>query len=311
MSNQNKTHLIGAAILIILVLTSVSIFSNMDIVPEYQLSQNEVDNKEQIVLAVHPYDSPVEIARNFAPLINYLSEHLGKTFVLSVSKSYEFHIDRIGKDQVDIAFLGPAVYTMISERFGKKNLLCSFDKDGSKNFYGYVITRKDNPSTSLKDLEGKSFGCSSRQSTMGYILPRYLFIQAGVPFPVTQLQILKSHNNVCLNVLSGNINAGAIRENTYIKYKDRDLKVIATTPALIDHTFLATNRVDDETIFKIKEALLSINTKEDVERLLKPIKPSITSLRQVEDKDFDMMRDILFAVQKDERQTANNTEELL
>lgn len=297
--------------MIFFILSNAYIFIDKVKAAENQLTQYEVDKSEQIILAVHPYDSPVEIARNFAPLIDYLSERVGVQFVLMVSKSYESHIESIGKDQVDIAFLGPSLYVSMTESFGKKNLLCSFRNNESNNFYGYIITRKDNPATSLKDLEGKSFGCSSTQSTMGYIVPRYLFIQAGVPFPEEQLHILKSHNNVCLNVLSGDINAGAIREKTYIKYKDRDLKVIATTPALIDHPFLATNRVDNETLIKVKEAFLSIKTKEDVKRLLKPIKPSAIALKPVEDKDFDILRTIQSAVREDEKKTKNNPEELL
>ena len=93
---------------------------------------------------------------------------------------------------------------------------------------------------------------------MSYVVPRYMFITAGVPFPDAQLRIVGSHNNVCLNVLAWDVYAGAVREKAYQKYKTRNLKVIAVSPKVTEHPFVATDRLDDETYAQIKKILLNI-----------------------------------------------------
>ena len=256
-----------------------------------------------IVIAVHPYASPVELVSNFTPLLEYLRERTGRGFSLVISQSYETHIARVGANEVDIALMGPAAYVAMSEQFGKKRLLCCFEVNGSPDFHGYIITRKDSPATSLADLQGKSFASSSRKSTMSYVVPRYMFITAGVQFPDAQLRIVGSHNNVCLNVLAGDVYAGGIREKAYRKYKDRNLKAIAVSPKVTAHPFIATDRLDNETYAQIKQAMLNIKSKEEIEMFLKPIKSSLTGLTAIEDKDYDQLRNMMAVVREDERRS--------
>ena len=257
----------------------------------------------RLVLAVHPYASPVELTRQFAPLVEYLGERVGIPFTLLVSENYETHIARVGGNEVDVALMGPASYVTMSEQFGKKCLLCCFEINGSSGFYGYIIARKDNPATSLKDLQGKSFAASNRKSTMSYVVPRYMFIQARVPFPDAYLRIVNSHNNVCLNVLAGDVNAGGVREKAYLKYKNRDLKVIAVSSQVIEHPFVATDKLDAETYALVKAALLAIKGENQIKRLLTPIKSTLTGLVPVADRDYDQLRAMISAVRKDEKRS--------
>ena len=256
-----------------------------------------------IIFAVHPYASPVELTRSFGPLLKYLQERTGRTFSMVVSQSYESHIARVGSDEVDVAFMGPAVYVAMSEQFGKKRLLSCFETNGSPDFQGYIIVRKDSPATSLADLQDKSFASSSRISTMSYVVPRYMFIEAGIPFPSKQ-HFVGSHNNVCLNILAGDVYAGGVREKTYQKYKERDLKVIAISPKVTEHSFVATDRLDDTLCTQIRQAMINIKSKEEIEKLLKPIKSTMSGLAAVEDKDYDRLRVIMASVSEDERSRA-------
>ena len=268
-------------------------------------SKEPVVNEEPaITLAVHPYASPVELVREFTPLLEYLRERTGKPFSLIICRSYETHIARVGTDEVDIALMGPAIYVTMSERFGKKRLLCCFEVNGLPEFQGYIIVRKDSPATCLEDLQDKTFASSSRESTMSYIVPRYMFIEAGVPFPETHLRIVGSHNNVCLNILAGDVYAGGVREKTYQKYKDRELKVIAVSPKVAGHPFVATDRLDAETYTQIKETLTGIKGKDEIERLLTPIKSMLTGLVPVEDEDYDVLRAMMAVVREDEKRLA-------
>ncbi len=303
-------------LMVMLVLAGILVSSGCDSEPTTSMEARPTrsektmgDESRRIVLAVHPYDSPVELTRQFAPLLGYLSKRLSMPFTLLVSKSYETHIDFVGGNEVDIALMGPASYVTMSERYGNKKLLCCFEVNGSPTFQGFIIVRKDNPAASLKDLKGRSFASSSRESTMSYVVPRYMFIQEHIPFPDKHLRIVGSHNNVCLNVLAGDVNAGGIREKTYQKYKDRGLKVIAVSPKVTEHPFVATDKLDMETYARVKEALIDIKGSAQIKRILTPIQATLTGLAPVEDKDYNVLRTMMAVVREDEKRSTEEGEE--
>ncbi len=258
------------------------------------------EERRELIFSVHPFVSARELHNNFSPLITYLENKIDRKIKFTVAKSYEDNITKLGKDLADIVYIGPASYVAMSERYPKKRILACLTVNGRPTFKGYIFTKSDNPAQKLADLAGKSFASSSKKSTMSYVVPRYMFIEAGVPFPENELQLRGNHNNIALAVLAGDINAGAVKEKTYHKYEARGLKHIAITPEISEHPFVAGNKMDDETYKEIKQAMLAIKTPEDVQKLLKPIKKTLTGLSDVQDSDYDNLREIFRAVKADE-----------
>jgi ABC-type phosphate/phosphonate transport system substrate-binding protein len=103
----------------------------------------------------------------------------------------------------------------------------------------------------------------------------------------------------------GDVNAGGVRNKAYMKYKDKELKIIASSPRIREHPIISTGTLDAQTLSLIREALLGIREPGDVERLLKPIKSTLTALVRVEDKDYDQLRDIISTVRQDELRGKN------
>ena len=259
---------------------------------------------ESLVLAVHPYASPMEIVKQFTPLLEHLRERTGLPLSLSVSRDYETHVDRVGSGEVDFAFIGPASYVEVHRRYPGTTPLCSLEVGGSPFFRGYIVTREDSSADSLQDLADRSFAVSSRISTMSYILPRYMFVEAGVPFPERRLQIVKSHNNVCLNILAGDVFAGGIRDKAYLKYGDRGLKVVAVSPEIREHLFVASPEADGEAAATMAAEMIAIRDPERVAALLAPIKSTLTGLIPVSDEDYDFMRTVIRTVREDEQRSS-------
>jgi phosphonate transport system substrate-binding protein len=73
-----------------------------------------------LVLAVHPYLAIPELENRFGPLAAELTRELGRPVSLRIGESYEKHLAAIGRDEVDLAFLGPAEYVNVTKRFGPK-----------------------------------------------------------------------------------------------------------------------------------------------------------------------------------------------
>ena len=258
------------------------------------------EESRELIFSVHPFVSARELHKSFSPLIAYLEKRIDRKIKLTVAKSYEENITNLGNDLADIVYIGPAAYVAMSEIYPKKRILACLTVNGNPTFKGYIFTKADNPAQKLADLAGKSFASSSKQSTMSYVVPRYMFIKAGAPFPEKELQIRGNHNNIALAVLAGDVNAGAVKEKTYHKYEARGLKAIAITPEIPEHPFVAGNKMDGETYKEIKQAMLEIKSPEDVKRLLKPIKKTLTGLSNVQDSDYDNLREIFRAVKADE-----------
>ena len=79
--------------------------------------------------------------------------------------------------------------------------------------------------------------------------------------------------------------------------------MIAVSPKVITHLFVATDKLDGETYTQIKEALTDIKDKDEIERLLTPIKSTLTGLVPVEDKDYDVLRAMMSIVREDEKRS--------
>ncbi len=61
-------------------------------------------------------------------------------------------------------------------------------------------------------------------------------------------EFLGSHNNVALGVLGGYYDAGGVKEGVFYKYKGRGLKMLAKSPGIAEHVFVASANLPEATI---------------------------------------------------------------
>lgn len=255
---------------------------------------------DELILSVHPFLPASELVKRFTPLAEYLSSKTGQTVVLKISKDYNEQIENAGKDVSDIAYLGPASYVIMTERYGTKPLLARQSVGGSPTFRGAIIVRKDSLIKNITDLKGKKFAFGDRSSTMSYIIPRFMLIEAGVrrPDDIADYRHLDNHNNVALGVLTGDYDAGAVKEEVFHNYEERGLRVLAWTPAISDHLFVGSSRLHEKTVKKIREALYALKETEEGRSIMAIIKADMTAMIPVEDSDYDNLRRILKTLQE-------------
>ena len=129
--------------------------------------------RDAIIMGVHPYLPREILIRRFTPLTAYLSQQLGIPVKLQISKNYESHIENLGNNIFDFAYMGPASYVELTNKYGKHRLLARLEVKGKPYFNGYIITSKNSKLTKLSDLKGKKFAFGSPHSTMSYLVPRY------------------------------------------------------------------------------------------------------------------------------------------
>ncbi len=250
--------------------------------------------EQPLILGIHPYLASSELVRRFTPLANYLSGALKRPVTIELSNSYGTHIQKIGNDMVHIAFMGPASYVIMTEQFGKKPILAGLESNGKKTFHGVIVTNKDSRITSLRQLKGKRFAFGDPDSTMGHLVPRYMLRKEGVDVKdLRSHMFLANHDNIALSVLAGNFDAGAVKNEIFLKYQAEGLRPIAFTPEISDHVFVASSLLPKQTVEAIRRALLGLKDRKEGKQILSLLRADITALVPAEDGEYDSLREVI------------------
>jgi phosphonate transport system substrate-binding protein len=250
--------------------------------------------EEPLVLGVHPYKTSSKLLKAYTPLANYLAKAIGRPIRVEISRDYKTHIDRIGRDELDIAYMGPASYVKLVAEFGEKPILARQVVNESPTFQGKIVVRQDSPIKTLHELKGKRFAFGDPGSTMSHLVPRFMLWQSGVSAEqLATYKFLGSHDNVALAVLANDYDAGAVKEAVYYKYKNRGLRALATTPALSEHLFVSSSRMPVQVIEALRAAFFALKDDPQGESIMSGIKKGITAYQSATNADYDNLREIL------------------
>jgi len=255
--------------------------------------------KDSLTLGIHPFLADEVLIKKFSPLAKYLNSQTGLNIIIKVGSSYDEHIHYAGSDKLDIAYMGPASYIHMVNKYGNKPILAKLEVKGISYFQGNIIARKESGIKSLEDLVGKRIAFGDPNSTMSYIVPHHVMHQAGVfKNNTTEHQFLHSHNNVALAVLSGDFDAGAVKPAVFQKFKDKGLRTIAVTPKISEHLFITRVDLPEKTIAILRSAMLNITDTALGVSTLKKIKNSITNLVEARQEDYTNLRKIILESQE-------------
>ncbi|MDE1989402.1 MAG: phosphate/phosphite/phosphonate ABC transporter substrate-binding protein [Betaproteobacteria bacterium] len=250
--------------------------------------------EKPLVLAVHPYLPREEILEHFTPLANYLTRAIGRPVEIRVGRSYAEHIEAVGSDSVDLAYMGPVSYVQTVAKYGKKPLLARQVVNGNPFLKGEIIVRTDSPLRSLQDLRGKCFTFGDPDSTMSTILPRWALAQDGItPSQLGRFRNLESHDDVALAVLSGDCDAGAVKSEVFQKFAPKGLRALAELPRVHDHVFVTRSTLPQPLIQTLQAALLALNDIPEGRPIMAAIHPGMSALVPAEYNDYANLRRIL------------------
>lgn len=278
----------SARLLKILLMLIVSLVSSAS--PQAWAADNS------LILAVHPYLSEAEIQSRFGPLAAHLAKELGRPVSVRVGTDYAEHEAAIGNDRVDIAFLGPAPYIQVVKKFGAKPLLGRFQVNGKPNLFGVIAVRNDSGAKTLADLKGARIAFGDPESTMSYLVPRYMLMQAGVPNGAARSSFLGAHKNVAIGVLTGDFDAGAVKKEVFDEFAAKGLRALAVTPGVPDHLFVTRANMPAADVERLRAALLRLKDQPDGPAILGKMHKGLTALIPAADSDYAELRRMLAKV---------------
>lgn len=246
-----------------------------------------------LILGVHPYLDESEINDRFTPLVAYLERAINKPIKLKIASNYRQHIDYIGKNNVDLAYMGPSSYVKMVKLHGLKPLLARLEVNGKPYFKGKAFVLKNSNIKNLLDLPGKDIAFGSKESTMGSVLPRWTLQNEGIHLSqFNSFQYLSNHTNVAYSVLMGDFDAGFTKEEIFYSFKNRGLREIGSTTSISEHLFVANNYLPKKLIMQIKKALYELGRDEAGKKILRNIKHNLTNMVPVTDSNYNSLRNI-------------------
>jgi phosphonate transport system substrate-binding protein len=255
-------------------------------------------SNDSLILGIHPYRPHDEIREMFKPLAGFLSQRIGQAVEVRIGESYESHVNAIIQGRLDLAYIGPALLVRLmrlKDRHAVPYLLARLEIGGKSTYTGKIFTREGSDIRTLEDLKGCHFAFGSASSTMSHLVPRQLIYEAGVDVEdFASYGFYSSHDNVALAVLSGDADAGAVKEAVFDKYRHKGIVAIATTPEISEHLFVAPAGADPHKVRLLKQHLLSLSTGgPETIRTLYPIKRTATALVGVKEEDYKILESII------------------
>jgi phosphate/phosphite/phosphonate ABC transporter binding protein len=207
-----------------------------------------------LTIAVLPEQDLLAQEQRYAPLVDYLSQHLGvqTTVELKLLPNYGEVIKKFQEGQINAAFLGSLAFALARAQAGVEPIARP-EKDGVSQYRGLIVTRKDSGIKDWADLRGKSFGLVDRATTAGYLYPLIYFHEHGVNRPEEYLGSIVytgSHDLLFIKVYDGELDAGAAKDlmlqqvaKTRPKIKE-DLRIIALSAPVPNNTFVMSSELD-------------------------------------------------------------------
>ncbi len=205
-----------------------------------------------IYFGVVPRDNPRIEYEKYQPLLDYLSEATHYKFELVLRRSYEDTVADIGNGTIDFAFLGPLTYLEAHKKYGALCIL----RPGGAYYKSVIIARNDGPVRGMPDIKGRSFAFGAAESAAGDMVPHYLLAESGI-----HSEDLRSYANfdydesVAKAVLSGEYDAGAVRDTSARKFNRLGLKIIAESGPIPAGPIVIGPKVPVRIVEMVKKAL--------------------------------------------------------
>ncbi|MDA3885708.1 MAG: phosphate/phosphite/phosphonate ABC transporter substrate-binding protein [Candidatus Delongbacteria bacterium] len=250
--------------------------------------------QNKITFGLHPCDSYDQMTEKYIPLMDYLSKKIGFPISIKIGLDIDDHIQAINDGTVDIAVLAPYAYIYLVDKYGKKDIFAIFETSGSPFLKGNIITLENSSINTVEDIINCNLAFVNKKAAMGYLMQMNYILKNSTKIPnLKTYKFLNNHDNVCLAVLSGDFDAGAVKYESYLKYKDKGLRSLVEFDSIPEHIIVSRNGLDKEIVAKIKKALLEIKLDKNGEQILKTINPLLTGFVPAKDSDFDGLREIV------------------
>ena len=194
----------------------------------------------------------------YQPLVDYLARATGLPWELVLSRTYEEATERLCKDDLLLAYLGPATFIR-AERSCKAEPVACLRTAGKATYESWIMVRADSPVRKLADLRGTRFGFGDPFSSSSHIVPRSMLVDAGLePGKDFRCVYYAHHESAAQAVLTGEVEACGLRDIVGAKFKEKGLRVLAVSGPIPNFPLVISPRARAGERAMVERALLTL-----------------------------------------------------
>ncbi|MEL6100299.1 MAG: phosphate/phosphite/phosphonate ABC transporter substrate-binding protein [Pseudomonadota bacterium] len=255
-------------------------------------------------VALLPDENAATVIQDNEPLAAHLEDTLGKDIELIVTTDYSSMIEAMRFGRIDVAYFGPASYTIAKDRMDGSDLdiepFAARMSGGSTTYQSVLIANKDSGITSISDIEGSGIDVAfgDQASTSSHFAPKYTMLLEGV---VTgddyNENFTGAHDAVARNVELGNAQVGGLSRPIFERLVDRGtvdadkLVVLGYSADIPQYPWVMRTDMTRELQDNIRSAFLGLEPGTEAgDGVLTPFKAD--GFAAITDADYDIIRDI-------------------
>ncbi|WP_299774013.1 phosphate/phosphite/phosphonate ABC transporter substrate-binding protein [uncultured Tateyamaria sp.] len=255
-------------------------------------------------VALLPDENAATVIQDNAPLERYLEHRINREIDLVVTTDYSAMIEAVRFGRIDLAYFGPASYTIAKERMVSSDFdivpFAARLKGGEATYHSVIVAKTGSGIESLADLRGQSadvaFGDPA--STSSHLAPKHAMLQAGlIEGEDFVSRFTGGHDAVAVSVAAGHALAGGLSKPIYEKLLARGvidpdaLTVIAITDPLPQYPWVMRTDLPDALQHKIRTAFADISLGTESGRaVLDPF--GAEGFAPINDAAYDVIREI-------------------
>jgi phosphonate transport system substrate-binding protein len=209
-----------------------------------------------------PLENRKIVHEQFQGLADYLEEAAGVEIEWVRLSDYEEIVAAFRAGQVDLAYLGPLPYLILSRDCPQARPLgCFRDADGAAAYTCSLVVFGDSGLT-LEGLKGVSFGLTQPYSTCGYLASSEMLATVGLTLggDGNRFSYAGSHSEAALGVARGKYDVAGIKTSIAARYSHLNLNVIATSSPYPGFNLVANAAtLDPGTLDRLQQALLRLD----------------------------------------------------
>ncbi|MFC1668985.1 phosphate/phosphite/phosphonate ABC transporter substrate-binding protein [Spirochaetota bacterium] len=238
-------------------------------------------------------------ANSFKSLMAIVTKLTKVKFNFIKVTDYNAAVEAMRSGRADIAWFGAATYVIAADLANAEAFAAGIPK-GKKDagYYTYFVVKKDSPYKQLKDVKGTVIALNNIGSTSGDYIPQVELLRAGLNLKnkkhFKNVMYAGSHDASLLAVVNGQAQVCATSSHNYYgRIKDGTIKadsirILQKSRKIPPAPLAYSKKIPKDVRDKIKKAVLEAHKHGKISGWGGEMEKYVS----VEDKDFDLMRDV-------------------
>lgn len=247
-------------------------------------------NEKELFLGSVAMDIPAIMHKRLLPLTDYLTERLGIPVSLRLSPNMGVAIDEVASGKVDIAYLTPVAYLKANKKGGAEIIAKTVTR-GKASFQLMIVVKEGSSIKSVNDLKGKSFAFGDKRA----LLQRAAVVGAGVSLEeLGAYEFVGHYDNIASAVMHGDFDAGILKDTTALKWENKGLRILHSTPDLPPYNVVVSKNTDPDLRRKITAAFLSLDGENARHlKVIKALDKKYNGFAPTNDAEYDVVRKLI------------------